>query len=250
MTFWCATALIDGAPVDAVRVHAAPDGTIARLDRGAPASAGDIVLGTVLPGMGDAHSHAFHRSLRGRTHANGGDFWRWRENMYAAASALDPDLYYELASAVFAEMLVSGWTAVGEFHYVHHRQDGRPYPNAHAMELAVEAAARDTGIRLTLLDTCYLRGGADRPLSEPAAAVRRRLGGGLASALGKPAGHPRYRRSHSGRPWPNSHARCRPALGTGRAPIGDGDDSRRAAAHGAAAHPPLRTAPGECGVPR
>jgi formiminoglutamate deiminase len=178
VTFWCATALIDGAPVDAVRVHAAPDGTIARLDRGVPASAGDIVLGTVLPGMGDAHSHAFHRSLRGRTHANGGDFWRWRENMYAAASALDPDLYYELASAVFAEMLVSGWTAVGEFHYVHHRQDGRPYPNAHAMELAVAAAARDTGIRLTLLDTCYLRGGADRPLSE----LQRRFGDGSAEA--------------------------------------------------------------------
>ncbi|WP_241987377.1 formimidoylglutamate deiminase [Cryobacterium glucosi] len=178
VTFWCARALIDGAPVDAVRVHAAPDGTIARLERGVPARAGDTVLGTVVPGMGDAHSHAFHRALRGRTQADGGDFWRWRERMYAAASALDPDLYYELTSAVFAEMLVSGWTAVGEFHYVHHRQDGRPYPDAHAMELAVAAAARDTGIRLTLLDTCYLRGGADRPLSD----LQRRFGDGSAEA--------------------------------------------------------------------
>jgi len=113
VTFWCAKALINGTPVDAVRVLAAPNGTIARLETGVPANAGDTVLGTVLPGMGDAHSHAFHRALRGRTQADGGDFWRWRESMYAAASALDPDLYYELASAVFAEMLVSGWTAVG-----------------------------------------------------------------------------------------------------------------------------------------
>jgi len=142
VTFWCERALIDGTSVDGVRLHAAPDGTIAQLETGVPASAVDITLGAVIPGMGDAHSHAFHRALRGRTHGDGGDFWRWRENMYAAASALDPDLYYELASAVFAEMLVSGWTAVGEFHYVHHQQDGRPYPDAHAMELAVAAAAR------------------------------------------------------------------------------------------------------------
>jgi formiminoglutamate deiminase len=177
VTFWCAQAVIEGLPVNAVRVHAAPDGTIARVEIGVPAIADDTLLGTVLPGMGDAHSHAFHRALRGRTHADGGDFWRWRESMYAAASALDPDLYYELASAVFAEMLVSGWTAVGEFHYVHHRQDGRPYPDAHAMELAVAAAARDTGIRLTLLDTCYLRGGAHRPLSD----LQRGFGDGSAA---------------------------------------------------------------------
>ena len=178
MKYWCARAVIDGTPVDAVRVHASPDGTIARLERGVPARNGDEILGTVLPGMGDAHSHAFHRALRGRTQADGGDFWRWREKMYAAASALDPDLYYELASAVFAEMLVSGWTAVGEFHYVHHRQDGRPYPDAHTMELAVAAAARDTGIRLTLLDTCYLRGVTNRPLSD----LQRRFGDGSAEA--------------------------------------------------------------------
>ncbi|TFB85292.1 formimidoylglutamate deiminase [Cryobacterium algoricola] len=178
MTYWCATALIDGQSVNAVRVHAAPDGTIAWLETGVPACDDDVLLGTVFPGMGDAHSHAFHRALRGRTQADGGDFWRWRESMYAAASALDPDLYYELASAVFAEMLVSGWTAVGEFHYVHHRPDGRPYPDAHAMELAVAAAARDTGIRLTLLDTCYLRGGANRPLSD----LQLRFGDGSADA--------------------------------------------------------------------
>lgn len=178
MTLWCATALIDGQPVDAVRVLPTTDGTIGAIERGVAAAAGDTILGTVMPGMADAHSHAFHRALRGRTHSDGGDFWRWRESMYAAAAALDPDLYYELARAVFCEMLVSGWTAVGEFHYVHHQPDGTPYRQAHAMELAVASAARDTGIRLTLLDTCYLRGGAQRPLSD----LQRRFGDGSARA--------------------------------------------------------------------
>ncbi|WP_258222746.1 formimidoylglutamate deiminase, partial [Microbacterium sp. HMWF026] len=123
----------------------------------------DIILGTVMPGVANAHSHAFHRVLRGRTHAHGGDFWRWRESMYAAAARLDPDSYFELARAVFAEMVTSGYTAVGEFHYVHHRQDGTPYP--YEMERAVAAAADSVGIRLTLLDTAYLTGGIDRPLA-------------------------------------------------------------------------------------
>lgn len=123
----------------------------------------DIILGTVIPGVANAHSHAFHRVLRGRTHAHGGDFWRWRETMYAAAARLDPDSYFELARAVFAEMVTSGYTAVGEFHYVHHRQDGTPYP--YGMERAVAAAAESVGIRLTLLDTAYFTGGIDRPLA-------------------------------------------------------------------------------------
>ncbi|WP_213816096.1 formimidoylglutamate deiminase [Glaciihabitans sp. dw_435] len=166
MTFWCASALIAGRTESNVRVHTTPDGIIGRIEVGVQPGPGDIALGTVIPGMGNAHSHAFHRSFRGRTHSDGGDFWRWRESMYAAAAALDPELYYELAVAVFSEMLVSGWTAVGEFHYVHHQNDGTPYPTAHAMELAIAAAARDIGIRLTLLDTVYLRGGAGLPLSE------------------------------------------------------------------------------------
>jgi formiminoglutamate deiminase len=176
-TFWCETALIDGLPVPSVRVHTAADGRIAQLERGVPTMPGDVLLGTVIPGAGNAHSHAFHRALRGRTHAEGGDFWRWRESMYAAASALDPGLYYDLAVAVFSEMLVTGWTAVGEFHYVHHRPDGSRYDNAHAMELAIASAARRVGIRLTLLDTCYLTGGIGQPLS----AAQRRFGDGTAS---------------------------------------------------------------------
>ncbi|HXD27349.1 MAG TPA: formimidoylglutamate deiminase [Arthrobacter sp.] len=117
-----------------------------------------------VPGPVNAHSHAFHRILRGRTHegaaGGAGDFWTWREQMYAAAGQLDPAGYEQLATAVFAEMAVTGWTAVGEFHYLHHAPGGTPYPD-HDMERALARAARAAGIRLVLLDTCYLSGGLD-----------------------------------------------------------------------------------------
>lgn len=163
--FWCERVLIDGVPLEAVRVEVDAAGRIARTLTGTSAESADIRLGTVFPGFGNAHSHAFHRALRGQTHGDGGDFWQWREQMYRAASQLDPEKYQALATAVFAEMLVSGYTAVGEFHYVHHRHDGQPYAREHAMELALAAAARAVGIRLVLLDTVYLQGGIGRPLA-------------------------------------------------------------------------------------
>lgn len=117
-----------------------------------------------IPGPINAHSHAFHRILRGRTHegaaGGAGDFWTWREQMYAAARDLGPAGYEQLATAVFAEMAVTGWTAVGEFHYLHHGSGGTPYPD-HDMDRALARAARTAGIRLVLLDTCYLSGGLD-----------------------------------------------------------------------------------------
>jgi formiminoglutamate deiminase len=115
--------------------------------------------GVVLPGLANAHSHAFHRALRGRTHGGGGNFWTWRELMYAVTRRLDPDTYYALARAVYGEMALAGMTVVGEFHYVHHDVSGRPYADPNAMGAALAAAARDAGVRLTLLDTCYLAGG-------------------------------------------------------------------------------------------
>jgi len=159
-----ASAIIGGRPVAGVRFTTDASGRISSIEHGVRPAEGELSLGTVVPGMGNAHSHAFHRLLRGRTHAEGGDFWQWRTAMYAAAASLDPERYYAVARAVFGEMLVCGWTAVGEFHYVHHRQDGRPYAEAHAMESAVASAARDVGIRLTLLDTAYLAGGLGAPL--------------------------------------------------------------------------------------
>ena len=121
----------------------------------------------VLPGFANAHSHAFHRALRGRTHDGGGTFWTWREAMYAVAARLDPDSYRALATAAYAEMALAGVTAVAEFHYLHHGPGGVPYADPHAMRAALRAAAADAGIRLTVLDTCYLAGGFDTPLEGP-----------------------------------------------------------------------------------
>ena len=132
------------------------------------------LAGLTLPGLANAHSHAFHRALRGRAQAGRGTFWSWREQMYAVAARLDPDRYHALARAVYAEMALAGITAVGEFHYLHHDPDGRSYADANAMGAALAAAAADAGIRLTLLDTCYLRGGFGRALE----GAQRRFGDG------------------------------------------------------------------------
>ena len=130
----------------------------------APSDA-EVVRGAVLPGFANAHSHAFHRALRGRTHGGTGSFWTWREQMYSVAARLDPDSYLALATATFAEMVLCGYTAVGEFHYLHHAPGGIAYSDPNAMGAALIEAARVAGLRLTLLDTCYLRGGFDIELN-------------------------------------------------------------------------------------
>src|SRR6185503_21038908 len=89
--------------------------------------------GLTLPGMANAHSHAFHRALRGRTHGETGSFWTWRDRMYALADRLDPDSYRALATATFAEMVLAGFTCVGEFHYLHHDLGGTPYADPNVM---------------------------------------------------------------------------------------------------------------------
>ncbi|CAN5184529.1 formimidoylglutamate deiminase [soil metagenome] len=123
--------------------------------------------GLTLPGLANCHSHAFHRALRGRTQRGSGTFWTWREQMYAVAGRLDPDSYYALARATYAEMLAAGVTTVGEFHYLHHQPDGTPYDDPNAMGLALIAAAADVGIRIALLDTCYLSSGFGKPVETP-----------------------------------------------------------------------------------
>lgn len=123
--------------------------------------------GVTLPGLVNSHSHAFHRALRGATQAESGSFWTWRDRMYAVAARLQPDSYYRLARAVFSEMLLAGITTVGEFHYLHHDADGVRYAEPTAMADAVASAASDAGIRLTILDTCYLAGGFGADSSEP-----------------------------------------------------------------------------------
>ncbi|WP_247828570.1 formimidoylglutamate deiminase [Arthrobacter antioxidans] len=187
---WCEHAWLEAEGIaDAVRIEADADGLVVGVLPGVRAREGDVVLrGVAFPAAANAHSHAFHRALRGRTHGTvgGGTFWTWRETMYRAADALTPALYEELATAVYAEMVVAGWTSVAEFHYVHHRPDGTPYGQGadshdhddgpHAMELALARAAVRAGIRLTLLDTCYLAGGFGTPLG----ARQRRFSDGTA----------------------------------------------------------------------
>lgn len=159
---WCELAWLGGdEPQAGVRLEIEGD-RISRVEPGAP---GDTqrLSGITLPGLANAHSHAFQRALRGRTHSGGeGSFWTWREQMYTLARELDPDSYLPLARATFAEMALAGITCVGEFHYLHHGPDGTPYDDANAMGAAVAAAAAEAGVRLTLLDACYLRGGIER----------------------------------------------------------------------------------------
>ena len=126
-----------------------------------------VLCGVTVPGLANAHSHAFHRALRGRTQAGAGTFWSWREQMYAVAARLTPDSYYALARATFAEMALSGITCVGEFHYVHHQANGAAYAEPNAMGEAVMRAATAAGIRITLLDACYLTGGVGTDLQGP-----------------------------------------------------------------------------------
>jgi formiminoglutamate deiminase len=123
----------------------------------------DAVLGLTIPGLANCHSHAFHRALRGRTQTERGSFWTWREQMYAVAAELTPETYFELACDTYAEMRETGISAVGEFHYLHHQPDGTPYDDPNEMGKALLAAADEVGIRIRLLDTCYLAAGIGRP---------------------------------------------------------------------------------------
>jgi formiminoglutamate deiminase len=165
--YLCESAWLGGADAAGDVLVEVADGRIASVH---PAYDGPLPDGTttlrglVVPGLANAHSHAFHRALRARTEQGKGTFWTWRERMYGVAEALDPDRYLALARATFAEMALAGVTTVGEFHYVHHGPGGVPYDDPNAMGGAVVAAAAAAGVRLTLLDTCYLTGGVGRTL--------------------------------------------------------------------------------------
>lgn len=176
-TFFLSRALVNAGLARNVRIRVDDSGVISELHIDAAAQPNDIVLdGLALPGFANAHSHTFHRVLRGRTYNDHGTFWTWRALMYDAAVRLSPERYYELATAFFAECLEAGYTALGEFHYVHRRPDGTAYAPPAAMAEALAAAATHTGLRLTLLHTAYLRAGLDdqaRPV--PASAAHRRF---------------------------------------------------------------------------
>jgi formimidoylglutamate deiminase len=174
-------AAMDTTPMDLSAGHAwLPDGwaRAARLDCSAdglfvaPTTAGDAASSTrwALPGIANLHSHAFQRAMAGLAERRGGEgdnFWSWRETMYAFAQRITPDDLHAIASQLYVEMLRAGYTQVCEFHYLHHAPDGNPYADPAAMSRALIAAARETGIGLTLLPVLYMRGGFDgRALSQ------------------------------------------------------------------------------------
>ena len=158
-SYWCEHAWLTGGFARRVRL-VVEGGVFKSVEADVDPQPDDVRLaGVTLPGMANTHSHAFHRALRGRVNGGGGNFWSWREQMWAVAAQLTPDTYYALARAVFGEMVLAGMTVVGEFHYVHHRVGGKPFGDPNAMGLALRHAADEAGIRITMLDTCYLEGG-------------------------------------------------------------------------------------------
>jgi formiminoglutamate deiminase len=175
-TWWCEHAWLGGESVTEGVLFTVTDGRIAAIDTDTTAQPSSRRLrGLVIPGLANAHSHAFHRALRARTQRDRGSFWTWRDLMYRAAERLNPDRYRRLSRAVYAEMALAGITCVGEFHYVHHDAGGAPYANPNVMGQAVIDGAADAGIRLTLLDTCYL---SSAPDGAPLAGPQQRFGDG------------------------------------------------------------------------
>ena len=165
-TYWCELAWLGGERAEAGVLVEVEGERFTRVEPGSatPPPAAARLDGLTLPGLANAHSHAFHRALRGRAQAGRESFWTWRRAMYELAGALDPDTYHALARATFAEMALAGFTTVGEFHYLHHAAGGRPYDDPNEIGRALVAAAAEAGIRITLLDACYLHGGFGEPL--------------------------------------------------------------------------------------
>ncbi|WP_434097720.1 formimidoylglutamate deiminase [Streptomyces mirabilis] len=163
-TYWLEHAWLDTHVEPGVALDVT-DGriTAVRENTATPPPGAEILRGLTLPGLANAHSHAFHRALRGTVQVGSGTFWTWRETMYSFADRLTPDTYHALARAVYAEMALAGVTAVGEFHYVHHAHGGTPYADPNAMGEALVAAADEAGIRITLLDTAYVSSGFGQP---------------------------------------------------------------------------------------
>jgi formiminoglutamate deiminase len=157
---WFETALLPDGWADRVRVSLDGD-RIASVEADS-APAGAERFGVALPGLANLHSHAFQRAMAGLGEVRGSaddSFWTWRDVMYRFARAIDPEAMEAIAAMAFAEMLESGFTRVGEFHYLHHQPDGSPYADPAEMGVRIAAAASETGIGLTLLPVLYRQGG-------------------------------------------------------------------------------------------
>jgi formiminoglutamate deiminase len=168
-------ALLKSGWATGVRIELA-EGLIAAVETDTRAADGDERHAIGLPGMPNLHSHAFQRGMAGLAETRGPNqdtFWTWRETMYRLALAMTPDDVQAVAALAYVEMLESGFTRVGEFHYLHHDRDGRPFGDPAEMAGRIIAAAGETGIGLTLLPVFYAHGGFGG--QAPAASQRRFL---------------------------------------------------------------------------
>jgi formimidoylglutamate deiminase len=165
--FWAPRAWISGAWAERVLLRVGADGCWSEITVGVAAPEGAMVLpGPVLPGLVNAHSHAFQRAFAGlseRRESEHDDFWSWRDHMYRVALAISPDQLRAVAAQLYRELLRGGFTQVCEFHYLQHRPDGAPYADPLELSWALADAAADAGIGLTLLPVLYERAGFAQP---------------------------------------------------------------------------------------
>ena len=170
--FHARLALTAGGWVSNARISVA-DGRIESIEADRAAASGKDSLGIVIPGVANAHSHAFQRALAGHTEYRGpagtDNFWTWRTRMYALASQIDSAVLTAIARQLYTEMLATGYTSVAEFHYLHNEPGATDVSDA--MFEAIATAAEDCGIRLTYVPVLYERAGFDEP--EPTPAQRR-----------------------------------------------------------------------------
>jgi formimidoylglutamate deiminase len=146
-----------------VTISLKEDGSIASIEQDA-AEKGKEWDAYVLPGFQNAHSHAFQYAMAGKGEIHqsaeaGDDFWTWREQMYGLALSIGPDEAYKIANRLYTSMIANGYTSVAEFHYVHHQPNGKPYDNLAEMGEAMLYAAKDAGIKITLVPIFYQMGG-------------------------------------------------------------------------------------------
>ena len=160
-SLWFRTALLPDGWADGVRIRIR-SGLIERIERDAAPATDEPAHAVAVPGLGNVHSHAFQRGMAGLAEHRGpeaDDFWTWREAMYRFLDRLEPDDVVAIAAQAYVEMLESGFTRVGEFHYLHHAPDGSKYANPGEMMASIAEAADRTGIGLTLLPVFYAHGG-------------------------------------------------------------------------------------------
>ncbi len=157
-TVFASKALLESGWASDVRIEIS-SGVISRIDVNEARSGDDTELGFVIPGLCNAHSHAFQRALAGHTEqrspAGCDNFWTWRERMYELAGRVDADSLTAIARQAYCEMLCSGYTSVIEFHYLH--RDPASRQTTDTMFAAISAAAADSGIRLTYVPVLYER---------------------------------------------------------------------------------------------